>query len=54
MLAVEEAGNVVSDIFGNALNFSLGGTLASNQGVVVAPPNIHDAVLEETRNVVLG
>jgi len=54
VLAVEEACGMFTDIHGAPLDFAQGGTLANNQGVVVAPPNHHAEVLAATRDVVLG
>jgi 3'(2'), 5'-bisphosphate nucleotidase len=45
-LMVEEAGGVVSDIYGNALDFSLGRTLKANKGVVAATKALHPTVLK--------
>ena len=41
----EEAGGKITDVHGNDLDFSLGQTLANNQGIVVAPKSIHDEVI---------
>jgi 3'(2'), 5'-bisphosphate nucleotidase len=45
-LVVAEAGGRVTDIFGNALDFTHGRTLDTNKGVIVTNGNVHDAVLE--------
>ncbi|KAH0614918.1 uncharacterized protein H6S33_000554 [Morchella sextelata] len=44
-LIVEEAGGIVSDAHGNALNFGVGRTLRENKGVVAATKNIHTEVI---------
>ncbi|KAI9339642.1 3',5'-bisphosphate nucleotidase [Obelidium mucronatum] len=48
-LIVEEAGGVVTDIKGKALDFSTGRTLKNNKGVVVAGKDIHAEVLAAIR-----
>lgn len=45
-IVVEEAGGRVSDIEGNALDFSQGVTLAKNKGVCASNGILHDAALE--------
>ncbi|WP_187152888.1 3'(2'),5'-bisphosphate nucleotidase [Acaryochloris marina] len=45
VILVEEAGGRVTDITGQALDFSLGAKLVNNQGVVVSNGSIHDPVL---------
>ena len=45
IIITREAGGVVTDVHGNALDFSKGQTLADNQGIVAAPANIHAEVL---------
>jgi 3'(2'), 5'-bisphosphate nucleotidase len=45
-LIVEEAGGVVTDIHGRALNFGLGRKLSVNQGVVASNGKMHQAVIE--------
>ena len=42
---VQAAGGIVSDLDGSALDFSLGATLARNQGVIAANPHIHEQVV---------
>ena len=46
VVIVEEAGGRVSDIAGQALDFSLGRTLRENHGVVATNGAVHEAVLE--------
>jgi len=46
VIVVEEAGGRVSDMHGNALDFSKGQKLVDNQGVVVSNGAIHETVLE--------
>lgn len=45
-LVVEEAGGVVTDIFGKKLDFSSGKTLKNNSGVFASVPSVHDHILE--------
>ncbi|KAF5104448.1 hypothetical protein DV451_000683 [Geotrichum candidum] len=42
---IHEAGGVVTDMFGNKLDFGVGRTLKNNKGVVAAAKNIHPEVL---------
>lgn len=42
---VQAAGGIVSDLDGSALDFTLGDTLARNQGVIAANPHIHEQVV---------
>jgi 3'(2'), 5'-bisphosphate nucleotidase len=52
-LIVEEAGGIVSDIFGKKLDFSAGKTLANNSGILASVPCIHEkivATIGELRN----
>jgi len=46
VIVIEEAGGRVTDMHGHALNFSLGKTLANNQGIVASNGSIHDRVLQ--------
>jgi 3'(2'), 5'-bisphosphate nucleotidase len=51
-LIVEEAGGVVTDINGNALNFGLGKKLSANRGIVASDgKKMHEAVIEAIRRV---
>jgi HAL2 family 3'(2'),5'-bisphosphate nucleotidase len=50
-LVVEEAGGVVTDIFGKKLDFSAGKTLKNNSGVVASVPSVHDRILGIIRNL---
>ncbi|KAI5778410.1 hypothetical protein EDC01DRAFT_674168 [Geopyxis carbonaria] len=45
-LIVEEAGGIVTDSTGKSLDFSKGRTLKDNKGVVAAPKNLHQRVIE--------
>ncbi len=45
MLAVQEAGGTVTDIHGNALDYSHGRVFAANQGVVATNGKLHDRVI---------
>ena len=46
MIVAEEAGAIVTDMFGNPLDFSRGATLAANQGVVCSAPTIHSQIIQ--------
>lgn len=48
-LVVEEAGGRITDLAGNALDFSCGRTLARNRGVVASNGRLHDAALAALR-----
>jgi 3'(2'), 5'-bisphosphate nucleotidase len=50
-LIVEEAGGIVTDIFGKKLDFSVGRTLNNNSGVFASSPAIHDRILEIIREI---
>lgn len=50
-LIVREAGGQVTDINGEALNFSRGRTLRDNKGVVAAPKAVHPKVLDAVQDV---
>ncbi|MGE5342330.1 MAG: 3'(2'),5'-bisphosphate nucleotidase [Candidatus Omnitrophota bacterium] len=45
-LIVEEAGGIVTDIFGKELNFNTGKTLKNNKGIFASVPSIHSRILE--------
>jgi 3'(2'), 5'-bisphosphate nucleotidase len=48
---VQEAGGVVTDVYGNTLNFSLGRELTNNKGVVVSNGQFHDEIISAVRTV---
>lgn len=50
-IVVEEAGGRVTDVHGNALDFSRGRTLEANQGIIATCGPIHDRVVEVVRGV---
>ncbi len=50
-LIVEEAGGVVTDIFGKKLDFGKGRTLDNNSGILVSIPSLHDRVLAIIKNL---
>ncbi len=50
-IIVEEAGGLVSDIFGKSLDFSLGRTLSGNKGIVGTNGLIHDKVIAAVSEV---
>ncbi|KAI0394215.1 3',5'-bisphosphate nucleotidase [Xylariaceae sp. FL0594] len=51
VLIVEEAGGVVTDVYGKNLDFSIGRTLANNKGVISAPVSAHAQVLAAVQEV---
>lgn len=46
MIVAQEAGAIVSDMRGNALDFSTGATLTANQGIICSAPTIHPRIIE--------
>ena len=48
---IEEAGGVVTDVYGKKLDFSKGRTLSENKGVIVSNGQFHDEVLVAVREV---
>ena len=48
---IEEAGGVVTDVYGKSLDFSKGRTLSENKGVIVSNGQFHDEVLVAVREV---
>jgi 3'(2'), 5'-bisphosphate nucleotidase len=50
-IVVEEAGGRVTDVHGNALDFSRGRALDGNQGIIATCGAIHDRVVEAVRGV---
>ncbi|MCJ1234260.1 hypothetical protein MMC14_002219 [Varicellaria rhodocarpa] len=50
-LIVREAQGIVTDANGDRLDFSQGRTLAKNKGVIAAPKQCHETVLEAVKNV---
>jgi 3'(2'), 5'-bisphosphate nucleotidase len=50
-IVVSEAGGRISDVTGKPLDFSLGRTLAHNNGVVVTNARVHDSVIGAVREV---
>lgn len=50
-IVVSEAGGRISDVTGKPLDFSLGRTLAHNNGVVVTNTHVHDSVIGAVREV---
>ncbi len=46
IIIVEEAGGVVTDIFGKKLDFNVGKTLKDNRGIFASIPSIHNRILE--------
>jgi 3'(2'), 5'-bisphosphate nucleotidase len=50
-IIIEEAGGRVSDLDGNALDFSKGRTLAANRGLLATNGRLHDAFLDGLRAI---
>ncbi len=48
---IEEAGGVVTDVYGKKLDFSKGRTLSDNTGVIVSNGQFHDQILVAVREV---
>jgi len=53
-LVATEAGCFVTDIFGNALDFSHGRGLEKNKGVICAPPRVHGLVIGAIETLGIG
>lgn len=53
-LLVEEAGGVVTDIYGEKLDFSKGHRLEANRGVIVSNGQLHDRLIEAIREAGIG
>ena len=53
-LVVAEAGGRVSDITGNALDFTHGRTLDTNKGVIVTTGRVHEPILEDIASLGIG
>ncbi|MBX2850961.1 MAG: 3'(2'),5'-bisphosphate nucleotidase [Phycisphaeraceae bacterium] len=51
-IVVEEAGGTVTDVAGNALDFSLGRTLANNRGIIATNGRFHDEVVSAVQSVI--
>ncbi|CAG8444701.1 3445_t:CDS:2 [Ambispora leptoticha] len=51
-LLVNESGGTISDLYGKALDFSLGRKLKANTGIVASHPNIHSQVLDAIQQVI--
>ncbi len=45
-IVAEQAGVRVTDVLGETLDFAQGSTLARNKGIVCAPPQVHDRLME--------
>ncbi|RIB18245.1 3',5'-bisphosphate nucleotidase [Gigaspora rosea] len=52
-ILIKEAGGIVSDINNKPLDFSLGRTLKTNKGVVVAHSKIHGQVIDVVQQLIL-
>lgn len=50
-IIVREAGGKITDIHGNAIDFSLGRTLKKNKGIVATPASVHAEVLRAVSEV---
>ncbi|KAK9449907.1 uncharacterized protein V1518DRAFT_415033 [Limtongia smithiae] len=53
-LLVTEAGGIVSDMYGNPLNFTQGRTLRKNKGIVAACKELHPKVIAAVQAVLEG
>jgi len=51
MLVVEEAGGIVCDVDGAALDLTRGRRLTANRGIVATPATIHQPVMDAVRSV---
>ena len=51
VMVIQEAGGVVTDVYGQQLDFSLGRTLSKNTGVIVSNGQFHEEVLQAVREV---
>lgn len=51
VVIVGEAGGIVTDGYGNKLDFGQGRTLAKNKGVIAAPKSLHHEVAEIVKSV---
>lgn len=45
-IVVQEAGGVVTDIYGKPLDFSVGKTLKDNSGIVASVPSVHGRIID--------
>ena len=52
-ILVEEAGGIVTDSRGEALNFGLGRTLGENYGVIAAGKDVHPRILEAVQKALV-
>ena len=50
-MVIQEAGGVVTDVYGQKLDFSIGRTLSKNTGVIVSNGQFHEEVLQAVREV---
>ena len=50
-LIVSEAGGMVTDLYGESLDFSLGNRLENNRGVLATNGHLHEAMLAALREV---
>ncbi len=51
VMVIQEAGGVVTDVYGQKLDFSIGRTLSENTGVIVSNGQFHEDVLKAVREV---
>ena len=51
MLVLEEAGGIVTDVYGHKLDYTQGSTLKNNTGVIASNPKIHDEVIAAVKAV---
>ena len=50
---MEEAGGIITDSRGEALNFGLGRTLGENYGVIAAGKDVHPRILEAVQKALV-
>jgi len=51
MIVAQEAGALVSDMHGKALDFSTGPTLTANEGIICCAPMIHEKVIDAIKTL---
>lgn len=54
MILAQEAGAIVSDIYGRPLDFKHGRVLANNRGIVCAASGIHDRIIQTIEELRIG
>jgi 3'(2'), 5'-bisphosphate nucleotidase len=54
MIVAQEAGAIVTDMYGRSLDFSKGATLIANQGIVCTAPAIHSQIVSAITTLGIG